>query len=267
MEKTLKIVKIIFLLAIVTTSGLWFYWRYFPSRGEEVLVQKIVNKTESSVSSVANKIENQATPVPNTANDKSVNIVVPFTVQAPNGNWSDPTYQNGCEEASALMAMGWAAGKTTIEQNFAEQEIKNISDYETKLIGTYVDTDVDDVAKFMRGYFHYDAIEVKKNISATDIIAELGKGNVVMVPVFGQALNNPHFTSPGPIEHMLVVTGYDAKTKEFITNDPGTKFGAGYRYTVTTLISAIWMYPTSPQTVQYPGSDKALKAMIVVWRL
>ena len=36
---------------------------------------------------------------------------VPFTSQAPSGQWDNPVYQDGCEEAAALMAVYWAEGK------------------------------------------------------------------------------------------------------------------------------------------------------------
>ena len=59
---------------------------------------------------------------------------------------------------------------------------------------------------------------------------------------------------------MLVVTGYDAEKKEFITNDPGTRKGAGYRYPEQVLFDAIREYPTGkhvPITINR-------KAMIIV---
>lgn len=194
---------------------------------------------------------------------KSVNLDVPFTSQAPSGNWSDPTYQNGCEEASALMAMMWVQGKS-ITPDFAQSEIQKISDYEDKTIGTHIDTSVDDTAKFIQGYFNYQNIQVKKNINLKDIEQELMQGHLVIVPAYGRAVGNPHYTQPGPIEHMLVIKGYNAVTNEFITNDSGTKFGHGYSYPETTILDAIWSYPTSDQPVNYPGSLNAKKDMIVV---
>lgn len=194
---------------------------------------------------------------------KSIVLDVPFTSQAPFGNWSDPTYQNGCEEASALMAMMWVEGKQ-ITPDYANQEIKNISDYEVKTIGTSADTSVDDTVKFMEGYFNYQNIEVKKNINAGDIKQELMQGRVVIVPAFGQAVGNPHYSTPGPVEHMLVIIGYNALTNEFITNDSGTKFGKGYSYPESKVMNAIWSYPTSSQPVSYPGNANAEKDMLIV---
>src|SRR6266567_9414371 len=44
----------------------------------------------------------------------AVQLKVPFIVQAPFGNWSDPVFQNACEESSIVMAMGWLKGIKTI---------------------------------------------------------------------------------------------------------------------------------------------------------
>jgi hypothetical protein len=43
---------------------------------------------------------------------------------------------------------------------------------------------------------------------------------------------------------MLVIKGYDETQDQFITNDPGTKRGADYRYKTDILISALRDYPT-----------------------
>ena len=72
----------------------------------------------------------------------------------------------------------------------------------------------------------------------------MSRGSLVLVPAFGQILGNPYFTPPGPATHMLVIRGYDETTKEFITNDPGTRRGEGYRYSYAALVRAIRDYPT-----------------------
>ena len=43
---------------------------------------------------------------------------------------------------------------------------------------------------------------------------------------------------------MIIIRGYDPLTKEFITNDPGTRKGELYRYDATVLYEAIRDYPT-----------------------
>ena len=136
-----------------------------------------------------------------------------------------------------------------------------LEEYEKKNYGQYVDTSVaDTISRIFKGYFNYNKVSARYNIVAADIIDELEKGNVVVVPAIGRELNNPNFRGTDPFYHMLVVKGYDYKTKQFITNDPGTRNGQGYRYSEATLMNAISDYPTGNNA---PMGAK-VKAMIVV---
>ena len=185
---------------------------------------------------------------------------VPFTSQAPSGNWGNVVYQQGCEEASMLMAMFWVRGKK-ITQNGAEKAILAISNFEQKNYGEFRDTSIQDTAEIMKDYFDYQNIEIQNDITVEDIKRELGEGNVVIVPVNGQRLGNPFYTRPGPLQHMLVVRGYDEARGEFITNDPGTRRGEGFRYKEDILEAALQDYVTG-----YKEPIRAIhKSMIVVY--
>lgn len=184
------------------------------------------------------------TPPPTPKTPDIVLLDVPFTSQAPLGQWSDPIYQNACEEASILMADLWIKGVKSISQNEATADIKSISDFEDKNFGSFYDLSTSDTAKLMEEYYNYTNIEVKTNITADDIIQELLNGNLVIVPMNGQELNNPYYTPPGPLEHKILVKGYDFKTDEFITNDCGTRHGENYRYPKDVFFNAIREYPT-----------------------
>lgn len=185
---------------------------------------------------------------------------VPFIAQAPLGNWDDPRQQNGCEEASLLMAMGWITGERfTAAEN--EKRITDFADWQIARYGYSTDTNADDTAKLMREYLKYANVRVVHDISTEDIKKELANGNLVLVPANGQRLGNPNFTPPGPLTHMFPVLGYDAATDEFITNDPGTRRGAGYRYASFAVENALQDYPTGvTHGYQVPGKT----AMIVV---
>lgn len=175
---------------------------------------------------------------------KSFLFDVSFTSQAPFGNWSDARKQDGCEEAAAIMAMAWVKGET-LNAKSVNDEINKIAEYEEEAVGTFHDTSAFDTAEtIFKGYFEYDNVEVRYRIGKEDIIKELMAGNLIIVPTMGQLLGNPNYTSPGPVTHNLVVIGYDIKTKEFITNDPGTRKGKGYRYNEDVLVDAIIDYPT-----------------------
>jgi hypothetical protein len=101
---------------------------------------------------------------------------------------------------------------------------------------------------------------VSKEVNVRSIVTELRAGNIVLVPANGQKLNNPHYKTPGPERHMLVVRGYNPATDEFITNDPGTKMGEGYRYPSEVLLDAAIDYPTG----NHEPIVEAKKAMIIV---
>ena len=204
-----------------------------------------------------------AKPTAAPATDGQVLLNVPFMAQAPTGNWSDPRQQDGCEEASVLMAMHWVNGTSPGTAAQAEQAIIAMADWEEEQYGNYHDTNArDTVERLFKGYSRYSQAVARYGITVEDIKAELTAGKLVIVPANGRMLGNPNYTPPGPLYHMLVVKGYDPKTNQFITNDPGTRKGAGYRYTAATLFNAINDYPTG----NHLPITTTTKAMIVVSR-
>jgi hypothetical protein len=193
---------------------------------------------------------------------KTLINTVPFTSQAPTGVWSDDQQQNACEEASSLMAYWWAKGKKPASSQDSLEQILAITKYEEETFGTSNDTNpTDTVTRIFKDYFKYAKADAVEDISLQDIIQEIMKGHLVILPMNGITLANPHYTQPGPERHMLLIIGYDAKTKEFITNDSGTKFGAGYRYKQDTVFAAIREYPTGDHL---PILGPVVKSMIVV---
>lgn len=168
---------------------------------------------------------------------------VPFVAQAPLGDWSDERQAEGCEEASVIMAVAWARHEL-LSSHDALQKITTMSDWEREQYGTYVDTSIDDTAnRLLKEYEKYSHVMVQHDITADDVRDALHDG-VVIVAVKGQLLHNPHYVGIGPLRHTLLVTGYDPTTDEFITNDPGTQYGEGYRYSRATLSLALGDYPS-----------------------
>lgn len=214
-----------------------------------------VSNTSSSASPSSDRPAESSGP-------KKILLPVPFTSQAPTGKWIDARFQDGCEEASALMAVRWAQGKQLTTQE-AEEEILAISEYEQEMFGTFHDTSAEDTAlRILRGYFKFENVEARSDITTQDIQRELTNGNLVIVPVNGRKLGNPYYTPPGPLYHNLVIIGYDPATDEFITNDPGTRRGKGYRYSSSALEKSLQDYPTGYHLPATPGKT----AMIVVSR-
>lgn len=175
-----------------------------------------------------------------------INHDVPFTMQAPFAEWSDPRQQDACEEASLLMAVRWARGETlTLED--AKTEILAVSHFQDDLLGYYRDTGVPEAELVLREYYKDINYTREDALTKQTLMNALYNDSVVVAPADGRALNNPYFTPPGPEHHMLVIRGYDPKTDEFITNDPGVSQGEGYRYPSDTLMQALRDYPSGAE--------------------
>jgi hypothetical protein len=193
-------------------------------------------------------------------NSKSTLLDVPFTSQAPFGNWSDQRQQDGCEESSSLMAMKWVRGEKITKEE-ALKNITGVSDYLLKKYGEYRDIAPSDMIKWIfNDYYDYDKVFLVKDISVNDIINALNQGHLVLTPMNGQIMHNPYYKSPGPPRHMIVIRGYDPAARQFITNDPGTRNGELYRYDAKVLFEAIRDYPTGYHETIY----RIEKTMIVV---
>ncbi|HAP37987.1 hypothetical protein A2574_03315 [Candidatus Shapirobacteria bacterium RIFOXYD1_FULL_38_32] len=195
-----------------------------------------------------NKIIKKSTPTPTIYNEKTVlpktvKWPVPFTSQAPLGNWADVKEGNGCEEASILMAYFWAIDKK-INPNDAANEIRNISDFSFKLLGHFHDISNEDTLKLLKEYFNYNKAYLENQISVETIKARLFEEKILIVAVNGDKLENPNYQIPKPANHKIVIVGFDDNTQEFITNDPGTSRGGGFRYKYDKLMGAITDYPT-----------------------
>lgn len=233
MNKFAKYTIFAFFLIVVAVGIYW--WQ----RGDAVLVQPQSGQ-ESELNS--DDISGINSPPERTLAQKIV-LDVPFTAQAPFGNWADARQDYGCEEAAILMAMYWVYGKD-LPLDKAEKEIVAISDFEQENYGDFHDTSTLDTLKVLKAYFKYENAFAKFDIGIEDIKTELASGNIVIVPLDGTKVDNPYYTPPGPAKHKVVIRGYDDDTQEFITNDPGTKRGEGYRYNYQILENAIVDYPT-----------------------
>lgn len=262
---------IFYAIFLVMLAAFLFFWRtgFFESERKDAVQTGSVPEIDSQIlreSEVMGSTDNNEVK---TDTDKIATPVqikktkAPFTSQAPLGDWSDQRFQDGCEEASIAMAIKWVQGKAFVSPSEAQQEIINISKFEEKTFGHYIDASVEDVGKIFSQFYGFENFVIKRDIVSADLISELEKGNIILIPAYGRALKNPNYTAPGPIAHMLVIVGYDPKTGEFITNDPGTKKGEGYRYDEKVLFEAIWAYPSGKDHPSVPKSTEQ-KAMLVV---
>lgn len=190
-----------------------------------------------------------------------VDHAVPFTPQAPFAEWWDRRQNEGCEEASAFMAVSWANGMS-VDAQAARDAILGAAEYQKRTYGSYEDTSVADTAtRIFIEYFGFKDIAIERDIGPDDILREVRKGNSVVVGVDGSRLGNPFFGSPPPVQHMVVVHGFDPLADAFIVNDPGTRKGRDIRYRYSTFGDALLDYRSG---YREPIPESRPASMIVV---
>lgn len=207
------------------------------------------------------------TPVATPTPVAEINLAVPFSSQAPHGNWELP-YQEACEEASAMLVDAFW-DERPLSADAANAELLAVVGWQQQNFGYYFHTTAERTADILRRYYGYADVRVTYDITADDIRRELAAGRPVIIPAAGRLLGNPNFTQPGPVYHMLVVKGFTADGR-FITNDVGTRKGHNYTYDEGTFMDAIHDVPSNGDA--WPaGVDPAeyiltgRKAMVVVY--
>jgi len=187
---------------------------------------------------------------------------VPFIAQAPFGDWSDLRQHEACEETSVLMAVAWARGEE-LSPKIALDKIIAMSEWEDTKFGNFIDTSAKDTAeRLLCNYLDFTNYQVNYNINIQDIITELRRGNILIVPINGGILANPYFQQPPPARHMILIKGYDESKDQFIVNDPGTRFGNGIRFSQDNMAASLRDYPSG----HYEPILEEKTAMIVIWK-
>ncbi|HAT03215.1 MAG TPA: hypothetical protein DCS29_00345 [Candidatus Magasanikbacteria bacterium] len=170
---------------------------------------------------------------------KTQTLPVPFSSQAPDDIWTEP-WRNACEEASSMMVELFYFGysKRTIDIETAKEKINQLVKLENKHLGFHTDTNAKQIAEMINLYLPWEAYTVP-NPTREQIQSEIDAGHPVIIPVHGRELNNAHYKTEQVDYHVLVISGYDDETGEFITQEPATDLGLDYRYPYDTIMTAI----------------------------
>ena len=164
------------------------------------------------------------------------NIPVPFTSQAPEKNWDQP-WQDACEEAAISMVDAFYQKKTLDTKN-AKHRILDIFDIKNTYFGESLDEGAEKLTSLINLFLPWEA-QVIYSPTLREIQKELKENRPVIVPVYGAALKNPHFSSDNVQYHMIVLSGYNETERLFITQEPGTRHGLDYQYPYDTIMNAI----------------------------
>jgi hypothetical protein len=158
------------------------------------------------------------------------------------------------------MAAHWVKGYP-IDKEEGNQEILGLVNYQVKRWGGHHDLTAAKTAALMREYYRLKSCRVVSKFGVEEIKQELASGNLAVAPMAGRLLGNKYYRQPGPAYHYLVFIGYDDSKAEFITNDPGTKRGKGYRYKYEVAYNAIHDWAGSKENI-----NTGRKALIVISR-
>jgi hypothetical protein len=227
-----RILLIIFLLGLLV--GIIFL---FNNKGKDSnqLSSESINNNLSNSNQTANINADTPEPVSEevTTPPQTLQLDVPFTSQAPTANW-DELHNEACEEASIIMSYAYFNNITSLPPVIVEKEITKLTDWQKKNYGYYLSITTDETVRMAKDVYGLNARTAL--MTERTIKEALANNKLVVLPANGRLLGNPNFTPPGPIYHMLVITGYNGS--EFITNDPGTRRGENYQYSYDTLEQA-----------------------------
>lgn len=177
-------------------------------------------------------------------------LTVPFAVQFPAGTLDYP-YQEGCEEASVIMAKAYIDGNNSdiIPNNEVDNTLLSMVSWQNINWGGHYDLDATQTLEHMQKYYKISNGQVVAINSIDDIKRLLSEDKIIIAPTYGMKLENPYFTAPGPAYHMLVVKGYN--TTQFITNDPGVGVGKDFTYSYDNLFDAIHDLPAEAKNIEH----------------
>jgi hypothetical protein len=224
-------------------------------------VPKFVHQSSvQSTTTVSNSSPGQDIPTP-TSYKLSADLLlpVPFTPQAPTGNW-DTIHNEDCEEASAIMANAYYNGPkdAKLSASYVESQLTKLTDWEMQNFGYNLDVTSEETVKMIEASYGLQA-KILYGFTEDEIKNELAQNHLVLLPANGQMLGNPNYKQPGPKYHMLVIRGFTSTT--IITNDPGTRNGLNYPYSFDTLYKANGNWSHADNKV-----DLSQKNIIVVWK-
>ncbi len=242
---------VIAFVVLLALGGAFFYMR----RGETPADR--ANKVTQSNSQQTNSKPNENSI--NSAKEElptKLQLTVPFTAQAPTANW-DELHNEACEEASAIMANAYFNNISSLPPATVEKQIESLTKWQQENLGYHLSISTEEVVEMIKA--NYDLKVETAEISEDAIKKALSENKLVIVPANGQMLGNPNFKQPGPVYHMFVITGYDSKN--FITNDPGTRKGLNYKYTYKTIEAATGNWEPEPHKV-----DLTSKKIIIVFK-
>jgi hypothetical protein len=161
-------------------------------------------------------------------------LQVPYTVQAPNGNWK--VFENACEEDVLLMYHGYLEGdhRDEIPPGEADPALRAMEQWQVSNWGADRDLTLDKTGQFAQAYYHYKYQVMEA--TPDNIKRQVSAGHPVIIPVMTHSLEN-HFYGPQTVYHEVLIKGYT--DGGIVTNDGGVQQGKNWFYSWNIMFQAI----------------------------
>jgi len=176
---------------------------------------------------------------------------VPYTVQAPNGQW-DAAHEEYCEAAAVTMVGLYYQGTTfpgnVIPAATANADMAQVAGWERQTWPNQLNLSLQQIAQDGAHFYGLTASVVPLDLNA--IQGYLANGQPVIIPVMthggpGGTMINAHYGSDD-VYHVIVLVGYNAAQGIVYTNDAGISQGQDLAYAWTTLEAAVESMTRTP---------------------
>jgi hypothetical protein len=233
-------VGVIALLALGLTAGR-AAWQAFHDRST-VNSHTLTSAQRGSLKQIANPADDMggrslrvgaATPSPTPAPAGAV-LSIPYTVQAPFGNWK--VFENACEEAALLMYHDYLEGdrRDQIPPAEADVALRAMEKWQVDNWGADRDLTLEKTGQFAQAYYGYKYQVIAATREA--ITAQVAAGHPVIVPVMTHSLQNSHYGRT-TVYHEVLIKGYNPDG--VVTNDAGVQEGKDWFYSWSVLFGAV----------------------------
>ena len=199
----------------------------------------VKKQADATATAETKEAEEAKEDIVETAPIKKISLSVPFIIEIPDGTWTG-NWKNACEEASMAMVDQYYQGTNSIGRQASKKIMLPLFSYQNSVWGSNSDSNATRTAKIIEANLDFKAT-IKRNPTIDEIKDELRAGRPVISFHYAKYLPNPghRFRANGSYFHVMVISGFDDTTEEFITEDPGAENGLDYRYGYDTFMSTL----------------------------
>ncbi len=212
---------------------------------EKIKQEELEKKLEEEAQKIAEQKHQENIKTNTIKSTETINpIIIPkeydiqnmdFFSQAPHGNRNQP-YQDACEEASLLIWQYYLNNITKTKAEYNKDLLAMVA-LEMEMLWYFESTTIMEMKQIINRRDPTIKAHIIEHPTIRDIEREISQNNVVVAPLYGKWLKNPHYALGGPEYHFLVIKGYNQAN--FITHDVWTSRWENREYTKNIIMENI----------------------------